>query len=83
MESGTTNTPLHLTKVDLCFLQELTIPEGPEYEKNNNTISKDKKVCQLHMTHKQLLRSLDNLEKRIYQVYRENLILGKKKTWFN
>ena len=45
MESGTTNTPLHLTKVDLCFLQELTIPEGPEYEKNNYTISKDKKLC--------------------------------------
>ena len=83
MESWTTNTPLHLTKGDLCVLQELTFSEGPEYEKNNNTLSKDKKLCQLHMAHKQLLRSLDNLEKRIYQVYRENLILGKKKTRFN
>ena len=79
MESGITNTPLHLTKGDLCVLQELTFSEGPEYEKNNNTISKDKKLCQLHMAHKQLLRSLDNLEKGSIKSIEKISFLAKRR----
>ena len=39
MESAKIFTPLAQALAIFCFLSEPNIPEGPEYEKNINTIS--------------------------------------------
>ena len=49
MESGTILTPLApALKAVFCFPSDPNIPEGPEYEKNINTIMHGEKFYQPH-----------------------------------
>ena len=59
MEDATILTPLAPAIVVLCFPSEPNIPEGPEYEKNINTISMH---GEKFYHQQQLLRPLNNLE---------------------
>ena len=64
------------------FLSEPNIPEGPEYEKYQYYIDVREKFYQLNAAQRQLLLTLNNLEKRILQKKREPTIYENSRLGF-
>ena len=66
MESATILTPPSTGSSGILLSVRTNIPKGPKYKKTINTISMyEEKFYKLHAAQRQLLRPVNNLEKRI------------------